>query len=181
MLFALILFAVSCGDDDDPIIPNEEELITDLIYTLVPNSGTGGTVTFSFQDRDGDGGQPPVIATNGTLVPNTVYLGTVQLLDASDPSDVEDITLEVAEEDEEHQFFYQTATALDVTVDYADADADGNPIGIRTTLTTGASSSGDMTIILRHEPNKTAAGISISNPTPAGGATDVETTFQVAF
>ncbi len=182
LLLVLSLLICGCGgDDDDPVIPNEEEVITDLIYTLIPAGGGSETVVFSFKDPDGDGGQDPQITVTGDLMANTTYSGVIQLLNASDPSDVEDITLEVAEENTEHQFFYQVGGGLDLTFNYADTDEEGNPLGILTTVATGNSSTGSLTIILRHEPDKGAAGITIGNPTPAGGETDIEVSFETSF
>ncbi|MBC6995125.1 type 1 periplasmic binding fold superfamily protein [Neolewinella lacunae] len=181
LLLLLVVFVAGCDDDDDPVIPNEEEVITDLTLTLTPNIGGPETVVFTFKDADGDGGQAPQITSTGTLAPNTTYTGSLELLNASDPTNVESITAEIQEEDEEHQFFFQVAGGLNLTFAYADADDDGNPLGLVTTVNTGASSSGNFTVILRHEPNKTAAGISINNPAPAGGETDIEVTFQASF
>lgn len=179
-LFAAPLIAAvsltSCNTDD-PDIPNEEELITTLIYTLTPQAG-GNVVEFRFTDLDGDGGDAPVI-TNGTLVANTTYDGAVMLLNESEtPS--EDITEEVEEEDEEHQLFY-TVTTANATVAYADADSDGNPIGLATTLTTTGASTGTMMITLRHEPDKGATGVSGGDITNAGGETDIEVIFDVTI
>ncbi|MFT6148889.1 MAG: hypothetical protein ACJAUH_001575, partial [Saprospiraceae bacterium] len=82
------------------------------------------------------------------------------------------------EEAEEHQFFFQT-TLNDLEVIYDDQDADGNPIGLTTTVTTGNSDTGTITIILKHEPNKSAAGVINGDITNAGGETDIEVTFGV--
>jgi hypothetical protein len=60
-----------------------------------------------------------------------------------------------------------------VTV-YADADGDGNPIGLRNRATTPAAGSGTITAILRHMPNKSAAGVASGDITNAGGDTDIE-------
>jgi hypothetical protein len=55
LLTALTLFVYACkSDDPEPV--NEEELITTLIYELTPADG-GSSVTFSFTDLDGDGGE----------------------------------------------------------------------------------------------------------------------------
>ena len=59
------------------------------------------------------------------------------------------------------------------------SDADGNPIGLATTVTTGAASTGEFTVILRHEPMKDAQGVKDGDITNAGGETDIEVNFPV--
>jgi len=175
LFIALAAIAISVSScKKDPVIDNEEEVITTLNYTLTPASG-GTAVTLSFEDLDGDGGNAPTI-TGGTLAANTTYSGSIELLDESS-DDVEDITEEVREEDEEHQFFFQTTGGISVT--YDDMDADGNPVGLANTLTTDAAGSGTITVILRHEPDKGASGVNDGDITNAGGETDIEVTFDV--
>ena len=174
-LVLVISLIFSACDADDPVIPNEEELITTLNFTLVPANGDPA-ITLSFVDLDGDGGTAPTI-TGGTLAANQSYTGSVELLNEAETV-TEDITLEVAEEDDEHQFFFQS-TISDLTVNYNDQDADGNPLGISSTLNTGAAASGTLTIILRHEPDKFASGVSGGDITNAGGETDIEVTFPI--
>ena len=93
-------------------------------------------------------------------------------------SPAEDITEEVKEEAEEHQFFFQTSIN-GLSVVYNDKDADDNPIGLSSTVTTSEAGSGNLTIILRHEPSKNASGVSAGDITNAGGETDIEVTFDV--
>lgn len=174
-LFATTLGMTSCSKDEDPEIPNEEEVITTVNYTLTP-VGSGAPVTFTFRDLDGDGGDAPVI-TSGVLAANTTYTGSLELLNEQE-SPAEDITEEIKEEDEEHQFFFSN-TATDVTVTYQDQDADGNPVGLETELTTVGATTGEMTIILRHEPNKSASGVAGGIIDNAGGETDIEVTFDL--
>lgn len=171
-----ILFFTAC-EKDDPDIPNEEELITTLIYTLTPDGG-GTAVEFRFTDLDGDGGDAPVIS-NGTLAANTTYSGAVTLLNEAE-TPAENITEEVEEEDEEHQLFF-TVTTANATVAYVDADADGNPVGLATTLTTTGASTGTLMVTLRHEPDKAATGVSGGDIANAGGETDIEVIFDVTI
>lgn len=177
---ALPLLAVvsltSC-EKDDPEIPNEEELITTLIYTLTPEGG-GNAVEFRFTDLDGDGGNAPVII-NGTLVSNTTYSGVITLLNETEnPAEV--ISEEVQEEAEDHQFFYEFgSSSFSGGFDYADADGNGNPVGLLTTFATGTPLTTTLTITLRHEPDKSATGVSDGDITNAGGETDIEVTFDV--
>jgi len=160
---------------DDPIIPNEEEVITSLNYTLSPNGG-GTPVVLSFQDLDGDGGNAPII-TGGTLDSNKTYTGSLVLLNEQE-NPAGDITAEILEEDEDHQFFFKTNIA-GLTVAYSDQDEDGNPVGLQSTATTAGTGNGTVTVILRHEPNKSATGVVNGDITNAGGETDIEVTFNV--
>lgn len=170
-IFFLVSFLASC--EKDPVIPNEEELITTLIYTLTPVGG-GDAVVFSFRDLDGDGGQTPVV-TLGELQPHSQYNGQIELLNEAE-SPVTDITEEVSEEAEEHQFFYEFTDVM-AAIDYADQDANVNPIGITTVLSTGDTGEGLMTITLRHLPDKFATGVSDGWIINAGGETDIEVSF----
>ena len=183
--YLLLLFVCSfgmmtltgCDDDDDPEPENEEELITFLSLTLTPVGG-GDAVSFIFEDEDGDGGMAPEVTVSGPLDANTTYEGEL-LLAGGDDGD-EDITAEVREEDDEHQVFY-LITGGSLTISYDDEDGDGNPLGLSTTATTGQAGGGQLQVILRHEPNKSAPGITIDNPTPAGGETDIEVTFNYSI
>ena len=156
---------------------HEEEVITTMTLALTAD-GSGDVVTLKFEDLDGEGGNAPTI-TGGTLKANTTYTGSIGLLNESG-EETEDIGEEVKEEDEEHQFFFQVS-GLNLTVDYADMDADGNPVGLATTVTTGEASTGTLTVILRHEPDKNAENVAAGDITSAGGSTDVEATFDVTI
>jgi hypothetical protein len=171
-LSALILFT-AC-DKEDAHIENEEEVITTLNYTLTPTSGTA--ITASFQDLDGDGAGAATIDSI-ILSANTTYTGVFELLNETE-SPAENITEEVSEEDEDHQFFFISGVS-GLSVAYNDEDADGNPIGIQNTLTTGAAGSGTLTVVLRHEPNKSGTDVASGDISNAGGETDIEVVFNV--
>jgi hypothetical protein len=162
---------VSC--DKDHQVPNEEELITTVIYTLTPQDG-GEPVLFSFRDLDGDGGQDPIVIL-GRPKPNTIYHGVIELRNES-VTPATDITMEVAGESLEHQFFY-TFSDVNASYVYADVDPENNPIGISTTVVTGEASEGLLTIMLRHLPDKYASGVNQGDPANAGGETDIEVSF----
>jgi len=162
-------------DKDDPEPPVPEEIITTLIYTLIPFDG-GVDIDLTFVDLDGDGGDAPTI-TGGTLAANSTYTGNFALLNESvTPS--ENITDEIAELDAEHQFFFES-TIAGLSVAYTDSDADGNPVGLFSTLTTGEPGSGELTVTLRHEPNKSGTDVAAGDITNAGGETDIEVTFPI--
>lgn len=176
MAFIASLVFISCNDDDDdhPEDVHEEELITEVIVTLVPNGG-GTTVTLIATDLDGEEGpNPPVYDVSGPLTTGVSYMGSVEFWNTAE-NPAEDITEEVAEEDDEHQVFYIVGSGLDAAVTYDDQDGDGNPVGLEFTLDAGAVSTGTLNVVLRHEPNKPNDG-SLSD---AGGSTDVDVTFDV--
>lgn len=166
----------ACDDDDDPTPVNEEEVITTATLTLSPAVGGGIPVMMSFRDLDGDGGNAPII-TGGTLAANISYNYTLVLLNEQ-ATPAENITTEVEEEGDEHQFFFRP-TGVNLSHSYGDVDENSRPIGITGTLTAGAASTGTLTVTLRHEPNKTAEGVLAGNITNAGGETDIEVIFPV--
>lgn len=177
MIFSLAMIGMlfmACNDDD-PVIQNEEEVITTLTYTLSP-SGGGADLVFSFLDLDGDGGVAPTIL-GGTLQPNEEYTATITAKNQQAVPE-EDITAEILEEAVDHQFFFQS-TVSDIVVEYDDQDENGQPLGIKTKVKTGSTASGTLTITLRHEPNKTAAGVANGEIANAGGETDIEVVFPI--
>ena len=170
ILMAPLFIMHSC--DKEVEVENEEELITTVTYTLRPMNIAIPTVVCTYKDLDGDGGNAPTFAISGPLLPNTTYDGTITLLNESE-SPVEDITIEVEEESVDHQFFYAPSSAITIT--YNDADTNGNPIGLKTTVKTGAAASNQsIKVTLRHEPNKSASGVKEGNIANAGGETDIE-------
>jgi hypothetical protein len=172
LVFFTILFS-AC--EKTPIIPNDEEVITTLSYTLSPIGG-GTPVVLTFQDLDGDGGNPPTI-TEGVLDINTSYTGTLVFLNETvDP--VDSISTEVAAENTTHQLFFES-TSSGLTVQYNDTDDNGNPLGLSSILTTTLESSLILKITLRHEPNKLATGVSSGDISNAGGETDIEASFYI--
>lgn len=175
-ILALVLISFSaCNNDDDVTTPvNEEEVITTVIVTL---TGGSETITLQSKDLDGDGPNNPVVTVDGNLIAGTTYLGTTSFLnELANP--IENITEEVEEEGVDHQIFYQLASSLG-TVTYDDVDSNGKPIGIDFTLVTGTASSGNLTVTLRHLPNKSASGVASGDITNAGGSTDAAVSFPI--
>lgn len=182
LLFAAALLAGSVGckrDDDDPITPappvNEEEVITTVRLNFV-SAGNVENKTFAFVDADGDGGGAPVI-TADTLSLDSVYTVRVEILNESVTPAI-DISEEVAEEGAAHQFFFQ-ASGIGPSIAYADLDVNGLPIGLLSTWTVSSAGSGAVTVTLRHELDKSAAGVSSGDITNAGGETDIEVVFPL--
>ena len=166
---AISLF--SC-EPNDPVDPNQEELITTVNLDLESN---GLTYSLNYQDLDGDGGNAPVI-TLDTLAANSTYSGSITLFNES-VTPAEEITPEIFDEASDHQFFFTSNGTSSFT--YSDQDNDGNPIGLSFELTTGNAANETFTITLRHEPDKSATDVSSGVITNAGGETDIEIALSV--
>ena len=172
------MFTFSSCNDDDPIAVNEEELITTVTTTLT--AAGSPTITMTSRDLDGDGPTQPAVTVSGDLIINTTYTGAVTFLNES-VSPVDNITLEVKEEGDEHQLFFQAPTTIG-TFTYTDQDKDGKPIGLTFTMRTGAAAAtGAIVVTLRHEPLKSAAGVAAGSIANAGGSTDAVVTYNVVL
>ena len=154
---------------------NEEELITTIQLTFAPVGG-GTSLTYEFSDLDGPGGAPPT-QDEIVLAPSKTYNVSVQVLNES-VSPAEDITEEVEEESDAHRFYYEPSAGSNITVSALDNDASGVPLGITSTWTTDAASTGTIIITLRHYPGN-PPGKETSDPVNSGkSGTDVTATFN---
>jgi len=172
-LLAIPFLYFSCSDDDDAPEPiNEEEVITTMTVTLVNHQNGNDVVTMQTQDLDGDGPNAPEVTVSGPLTAGTSYSGSIQWLNEME-EEPEDVTLEILEEDDEHQVFFSAAGVVMEFV-YMDFDGDGNPLGTQFVLAPISTGSGSVTITLVHEPEKPNDGLP-----PAGGSIDIQTTFPV--
>ena len=154
-LIALILLFASCSDDPasvDTEGPGESELITRVTLELeeldAEDNPTGNVFTAVWEDADGPGGEDPTVQelelTNGTN-----YSGSIELLDTTDDPP-EDITEEVKEEDEEHQFFYEFRGS-GIQIERLDTDGNGFKLGLdfRVEVQSDATN-GDLNVTLLH-------------------------------
>jgi len=175
------VFFTSCSSDDNasggPV--NEEEVITTLTATL---TGGGQTITLTSRDLDGaEGPNAPVVTVLGNFATNTTYTGSLDLLNEA-ASPAESITEEILEEADDHQFFFNVSNALGNFAYAAPNDENGHPVGLNFTFTTGAAAgTGTLTIILRHEPNKSGINVSTGDITNAGGETDIQVSFPISI
>ena len=164
LLASTIIYSCSKGDDD-PEEVNEEEVINRVSIVLADGSNSQ-TVTWN------EGSTPPAI----TLDVDKTYTASIYFYDASDPTDVEDITEEVIEEVDEHFVLWEIAGLSDFLITSAPTDyagSDGIPINLVTEWGTGGADSGNIKVTLIHEPtNKTG-----TTRSSLGGETDIELTF----
>lgn len=176
----LLLLSAGCSDvegkedgHDHDHHDHNHGLSTSLYLELSPQSG-GEVLSFAWRDPENDG--DPVIDEVVLADGETYDLSVEVWNDLEDPA--EDVTVEIAEADDEHQFFFTgdavqgpaTGDNADAVVvhDYTDADAGGLPVGIDNTLAAVAAGSGGLTVTLRHLPPEDGAAVKT-----AGLAADV--------
>ena len=173
ILLAVITMFQAC-DKEDPKPVHEAELITTVQVTLVPE-GNGIPVTLKFVDADGEQGSiAPITTVSGSLKPSTSYSAVIELKNET-VNPVADITEEVAEEAEDHLFCFDASGDISVAYVEEDEDANGLPLGLLTTWTTGSAGNATVTLSLRHQPG-TKTG-----ECPGSGETDVEVTFDLVI
>jgi hypothetical protein len=188
ILFSVITI-IGCSNDDDiaPEEENEVEVFTDVTLVFTNTADVNDVVTASAQDPDGTGIQELQILGAITLAADTEYTLTYEILNALDPTDIENIGDEILEEDNEHQFFFSftenvfadptgngNIDAAADPINYNDEDENGNPVGLSSTWTTSstASSGASFTVRLQHQPDvKTATS----------GSNDGDTDFELTF
>lgn len=178
LILVLSISLISCKKDDPPPFtppPTFEHGVITSAVVQFTDDNTGNSYTWQYSDPDGDGGNPPLI-TADTLPANTVFSVNIELFnELEDP--VENVTPEIQDEAEDHQFFFLIDNSLQMEFKYADMDSDGLPIGLSNTATTANTSNGNVTVILRHFPDKTGENVAEGVIDNAGGGTDLEVNF----
>lgn len=164
----LALTLAGCSKDKDEVV-NEEELIT-TVSLRFQEVGTANSFVATFRDTDGEGGNPPSTFDEIVLKPNADYSCTVELLNES-VSPADNITVEVREEADDHEFYFIPA-GTNITINKVDLDSKNLPVGLSSTWQTGAASTGTVRVVLKHKPGTKAAGDPVTR-----GETDVDLNF----
>lgn len=179
LVLSAVLFTSSCDKDDDvtnPDDPNEGEVITTLQLTF--SNGDGSVMTFVAKDENLDGEIDPDTEIEDILLDaNTTYAVDVKILNESNPDDVEDVSVEVKEEDDEHQVFF-TGSAVSnglLVHTYEDEDDNGLPVGLQNTIVTTDAGTGELIVTLKHQPE----GIKDATSGMDDGDTDLAVGFDV--
>ena len=169
---------LSCKKNKDeapkPQNQNEQEVIT-TVNLIIKDNGVL-VDTFSFNDPDGVGGLAPTIESI-LLSKSKTYTCTLLILDKTKtPADT--TSVEIEKEKGVHQFFFHPSAGTSMTFAYVDYDDNGVPLGLQSLITTGAASTGKLTIILKHQPGvKPSSG----NGNEALGETDLEVSFDATI
>ena len=185
-LLALLAFGFASCESEDPEKENEGEVITDVTLKFqelnASNALVGSVLSFKASDPQGiEVGKTPTVQSI-SLTKGKKYQMTIEVANSIEG---EDITKEILEEAEEHQFFFlgQVFESNFFSIEYADAG--GIALGVKTNIivssSTGTNNS-SMRVVLRHDLNKNFPGASnpnFANFVQAGGETDLDITFPV--
>jgi len=178
IFIALLLMLALTSCRKQPQIPqalvNEPENITKVKLTFTDSANASSISTASWSDADGAGGNAPTV-DNITLSANKTYFTTIEVLDET-KNPVANVSDEIFKEAEEHQFFFTKSNA-NVEFTYADADVKGNPLGLKTKWKTGSNSTGNVSVILKHQPGTKVAAPGDIN----AGSTDIDVAFQITI
>ena len=176
--------------DQDPVEPKKEdevEVITDVRLIFTNKTDATDIVTVRAKDSDGEGVEKLAVLDTIRLKGNTSYTLSIEMDNALNPNDVESITDEVKEEDDEHQLFFSFSNNAFSTptgngnidnasdaLNYLDKDANNRSLGLSTEWTTNNTTltQGTFQAKLQHQPDV---------KTDNSGATDGETDFDITF
>ena len=173
LLLVLIASAITACKKDDDLIPvpppveNEGEVITTVELTFTDSAGVAPTVTATFRDPDGEGGNGPDIQDTIRLAAGTTYNVAIELLNETE-TPAEDITHEIEDEATEHLFCY-TVTGANIAVERTDTDGTYE-VGLATKWTVGTASNGSVQVVLKHQPD-------VKDGSCDPGETDIDVTY----
>jgi hypothetical protein len=185
----LSLYLLSGCEAEDPQKEDTPELVTRAVLTFTPDTGEAIVVTATDPDAEGQKSitmDKPIELGAGI----TYHLSIALVNELADPADPEyDITSEVEEQSSEHMFFFEWTIGLfsdpagngnvDSRADeikYDDRDANEMPIGLQTSWTAGAPSSGLFRVVLKHQP-----GLKTATSDSSLGETDLDVAFEISI
>jgi hypothetical protein len=162
-LFFTIVVILACKDKQ-----LEQEVITTIKVKLTDLSGNAKT--FTWEKKDPNSAAAPIVDTI-KLVANKVYTGELTIFNAA-VNPVTDLTQDIRDKKADHLFVFKP-TSANLTISISDLDANQKPVGLTTTWTVQTISVGNVNILLKHLPDKTAA-----NPETTG-STDIDAIFPI--
>jgi hypothetical protein len=188
-LYAIVFaaFGFTACESDDPEPETDGEVITDVILNFQELDASGNPLgavsSFSASDPQGIEVGATTTIDNVNLTKAKTYQLTIEVRNSIAN---EDITQEILEEGDVHQFFFLgTAFVGSPDLTYQYADLSGELIGVKGIVTVASSpgsNNANMRIVLRHDLDKNFPGA--SNPNfetfvQAGGETDLDITFPL--
>ena len=194
LLCFVLPLAVACDDvkEDGHTHDHNHGLTTALLLHFTDAGGT--TTTFGWEDPENDG--VDVKIDDVVLASGESFALELEVLNQLE-TPVEDVTEEILEHAEEHQFFF-TGSAVEGPASassdavlqhaYADTDPTGLPVGITNTITTVATGTGELVVTLRHLPPEGDVAVKTADLaeqvradgfSAIGGDNDIQVSFAV--
>ena len=187
LILSIFVFA-ACNEAEAPEEENEVEIFTDVELIFTAEDGT--VVRALAEDPTGGLGINSAFTVQPfTLKANTTYTLTFELVNRL-VSPVEDVQLEIIDEADEHQMFFEfTNNAFSSpagngniqnrngAINYLDFDQNGLPLGLRTSWTTGGPlQNGTFRVWLAHQP-----GVKTAFSSANDGDVDFDITFPMTI
>lgn len=189
LIISAFLLVISC-DKGEPVVVHEHEVFTRVVLEVKKDGETNfKKYTFEVEGHDDHGHDDHGDDDHGDddhgdehteveLDTNSTYHVGIFFYNDSDPDNIEDVTLEVIEEADAHQVFYEMTEIPGFSIAAASddtKDSNGNPLFLKTSWTTASETSGDVMAYLIHEPTSKTG----STRADFGGATDLQIEFEV--
>lgn len=170
LMLLMIFVATACSSENDGVAPpNEENVVEEFTYIefIFTNTADENDVTKGiWEDEDGFGPIAPTILQHPEFKANTTYRLTLMMQNRL-ITPFGDLTIEVKEEDDEHQIYFEFEESLfsdpdgigniddrNGAINYLDFDSNGLPLGLETLWTTsGAQQNGMFRAVLGHQPD----------------------------
>jgi len=165
----VVIAATGCKKANNPNNETEHEAVNgvDLIF----KQGSTVIATYTAEDPDGDGGNPPARIDKIVLQAGVTYNVEVRLRNISNGVS-KDISASIKSQGKEHEFYF-LPSGVAITILKTDTDSNGFPVGFNSTWTTGTTkSTGKVQLKLMHKPR-----IKGPNDDPSKGHSDLTIDF----
>ena len=157
----LVVFLINSCSKDDPDGINEQEFISNVVINVTSPEGT-------LQSIDWDLSETNTETIN--LKVNSNYNVGLSFENRSDPTEIEDVTLEIIDEADEHQVFFEFAdVSIDVTSASDDTKDGSRGVLLKSVWNASSTGSGVVRVYLIHQPTNFNA----TNREGFGGFNDV--------
>ena len=159
-LLLLGILINSCSKDDPDGI-NEQEYISNVVLSVTSADGELQTIDWDLSETNME---------TINLKVNSNYNVGLSFENRSDPTDIEDVTLEIIDEADEHQVFFEFAeVSINVTSASNDTKVGSRGVLLKSVWNASSSGSGIVRVYLIHQPTNFNA----TNREAFGGFNDV--------
>ena len=139
----LTILIYSCSKDDPDGI-NEQEFISNVVISVTSSDGAMQTIDWDLSETNME---------TINLKVNSNYSVGLSFENRSDPTDIEDVTLEIIDEADEHQVFFEFAdVSVDVTSANNDTKVGSRGVLLKSVWNASSTGSGIVSVYLIHQP-----------------------------